>query len=64
MSITNAIAAPTNQGWERRTKKPVSAATSNTAANNSAIRPNSCDVIMAIRDATGTGHAPSPLDAL
>jgi hypothetical protein len=37
ISITSATVAPTNQGWDRRMIKPVSAAISNAAAINSAI---------------------------
>ena len=47
-STVNAIAAPTNHGRERRTVKPVSAAMSNAAAINSAIRANPCDVIITL----------------
>jgi hypothetical protein len=44
-SITSATVTPTNQGWDRRMIKPVSAAINNAAAINSAISPNPCDVI-------------------
>jgi hypothetical protein len=47
-SITSATVTPTNQGWDRRMIKPVSAAITNAAAINSAIRPNPCDVIIAL----------------
>jgi hypothetical protein len=47
-SITSATVTPTNHGWDRRMIKPVSAAISNAAAINSAIRPNPCDVIIAL----------------
>jgi hypothetical protein len=46
ISITSATVALTNQGWDRRTIKPASAAISNAAAINSAISPNPCEVIM------------------
>jgi len=48
ISITSATVAPTNQGWDRRMIKPVSAAISNAAAINSAIRPNPCEVIIVL----------------
>jgi hypothetical protein len=48
ISITSATVTPTNQGWDRRMIKPASAAISNAAAVNSAIRPNPCEVIIAL----------------
>jgi hypothetical protein len=59
ISITSATVAPTNQDWDRRMVKPVSAAISNAAAINSAIRPNPCEVIIALT-AQPNGVTPRP----
>src|SRR6516165_10421939 len=58
ISITSAIVTPTSHGLERRTNKPVSAAISNAAAVNSAIRPYPCDVIIGAPAALGEGQEP------